>query len=828
MTTNTAKSNRKPPGRDRIDFAEIKKRAVGRGVEVLEAAGIPARLLDGRNHPCPKCGGTDRFAAFKDVNDRGAVHCRSCFSTEGGDILSTVAHYRAKSLPEAARWINDYLGDSVAPSKPLPIPAPAAKSKVTKDFAKLHEQNRMAMTPAKWEDLEQLLGLPVDVLRRQRVGWDASQQVFTWPMADDKGKVIGLRTRDPRTGSKKSITGSSSGLFVPHDLPLRVEQLFVTESPTDCAAVLGLGLWCIGRADANSNGPIDYAVASVKRLQAKTVIVIADNDPNGAGKEGAEKAAKAIQSVCESVVIIEPPAEHKDIRDWVAAGATKADIDAKVETAITSGSGDKYEPFPTELLPRSIERLVVEQAEATDADHSMFALPMLATLAACVGTTRQVQAKAGWTAASVIWGCTVARSGTMKSVGYDVAHSFLSKAEAKQHEDRESLTEQYEQEMLVYDRDVANWKRQSGKDKSAFVEPPTKPRRPQGTRFVVDDSTLEGLVPILQENPRGLFQLTDELKGFFDGMGAYAAKGNGGKDEARWLAVFDARSFTVDRKTDRQVYHVPKAAISVYGTIQPRVLESVATRERLASGMMARLLVVMPPTKAKKWSESEVCQGTMDAVQVVIDRLRNLEHLVTEDGEQVPGTLLLSPEAKQRFARFVDQHGQETHSRGDELAAVWSKLEGYALRFALVDHLTRWAEGDPSRSDTGPIPLDSIERGIDLARWFGKEAERVYGALGIFEKQPVEDCHAARLAEWLEVNGGRATERSIKRGMRRYRGDDHALNQDTSALVDSGLAVWDSQPKTRYLVLVDHVAAEQEAEQAAEQAAEQTYGVTVI
>ena len=36
-------------------------RATGRWREILPAFGMPSSVLNGRNQPCPLCGGTDRF-----------------------------------------------------------------------------------------------------------------------------------------------------------------------------------------------------------------------------------------------------------------------------------------------------------------------------------------------------------------------------------------------------------------------------------------------------------------------------------------------------------------------------------------------------------------------------------------------------------------------------------------------------------------------------------------------------------------------------------------------------------------------------------------------
>ena len=55
----TMMPSRKPKG---IDVEALKRQAAGRWPELLSTlGGVSADILDGKNHPCPKCGGTDRF-----------------------------------------------------------------------------------------------------------------------------------------------------------------------------------------------------------------------------------------------------------------------------------------------------------------------------------------------------------------------------------------------------------------------------------------------------------------------------------------------------------------------------------------------------------------------------------------------------------------------------------------------------------------------------------------------------------------------------------------------------------------------------------------------
>ena len=104
-------------------------------LEVLEhVAGIPAELLDGRHHPCPACGGRDRFRLIDSIT--GTVYCNQCFYKKNGDALTAVMHFRGVSFVEALRLVGEYAGSFSAqvPTKPTAKPHKAPKTASTGYF----------------------------------------------------------------------------------------------------------------------------------------------------------------------------------------------------------------------------------------------------------------------------------------------------------------------------------------------------------------------------------------------------------------------------------------------------------------------------------------------------------------------------------------------------------------------------------------------------------------------------------------------------------------------------------------------------------------------
>ena len=111
-------------------------------------------------------------------------------------------------------------------------------------------------------------------------------------------------------------------------------------------------------------------------------------------------------------------------------------------------------------------------------------------------------------------------------------------------------------------------------------------------------------------------------------------------------------------------------------------------REHFDNGLAARLLVAMPPRLPKRWTEDSIAAGTETAMEAVFRRLLDLQ-FDPDEQEPAPVDLTLTREAKAAWVRFYNEHAREQVDLSGDLAAAWSKLEGYAARFALLVHLVR-------------------------------------------------------------------------------------------------------------------------------------------
>jgi len=150
------------------------------------------------------------------------------------------------------------------------------------------------------------------------VAWAADRKAWAFPMYDGYGNTIGIRLRTG-DGKKFAVTGSRQGIFVSSHAPS--PEIFITEGPTDCAALLSIGIYAIGRPSCL--GCEDMIRDFVREKRIKRAVIVADADEPG--QRGAEKLQPVLRVQSK---IWTPPA--KDIRAAVIAG-----IDAKTIGALT-------------------------------------------------------------------------------------------------------------------------------------------------------------------------------------------------------------------------------------------------------------------------------------------------------------------------------------------------------------------------------------------------------------------------------------------------------------------------------------------------------------
>lgn len=249
-----------------------------------------------RSRPCPVCGKPDW-----------------CVHVDGGTICARV---EGKVRAGGAGWlhVDGESGRRAVPAWRELREAPDVADEADRYFL-------ASNAPAARTALACRLGVHVGSLERLRVGWNTAQEVWTFPMRDGRGRIVGIQNRFSATGDKRVARGHRSGVFEPVELDVCGGELAVCEGASDTAAALSIGLEAIGRFSCS--GSIDETVARIRRHRPLLVLVIADNDPPG--RRGANELRGRLDGIA-AVVIRTPPTGIKDLRQWTGAGADAGEI----------------------------------------------------------------------------------------------------------------------------------------------------------------------------------------------------------------------------------------------------------------------------------------------------------------------------------------------------------------------------------------------------------------------------------------------------------------------------------------------------------------------
>jgi len=446
-----------------------------------------------------------------------------------------------------------------------------------------------------------------------------------------------------------------------------------------------------------------------------------------------------------------------------------------------------WTPFPTEALPRATADLVRKGAIALQTDEGMLGPLALSAMSAAVGNTRAVQLSSSWREPAILWSVVIAPSGAGKSPALDLV------TRPAERRDGDSF-KAYEHERHEHAAALTAHKR------SKSPEPP--PEAPTCERFVTNDTTFEALAAMLAASPRGLLLAQDELAAWFGGFTRYSgASGRPTSEAARWLPMHRAGPLKVDRKTSPPL-RIERASLNIAGLIQPGVLAAALNVTDYDSGLVARLLLAMPPTPTRKWRpEGGLTPGTERAYTSMMGMLYSLDLNENERGDPEPRALPLDDEAKEVWEDYYNSLNADMAGADERTRAMLSKLEGGAARLALVVHLGRLAGGESA--DPHRIDGESMRRGVALATWFRHEGERVYGRLGETET----DGERRTLVELIERKGGDVSARDLMRASRRFATAAEA-EAALGDLAEAGVGRWvqpaqagRGKPKARRFVL---------------------------
>jgi hypothetical protein len=396
--------------------------------------------------------------------------------------------------------------------------------------------------------------------------------------------------------------------------------------------------------------------------------------------------------------------------------------------------------FDYRMLPDAFQGWVKDVAERMQVPPDFVAAPLMVALASVVGRKVGIRPKRhdDWLVVVNLWGAIVGSPGLLKSPALKEALAPMNTLIAKAIEAHKEALEEYEAERELHTADqewYASEKKKLAKkgnkaDLRAFIEenrPEEEPEEPKEHRYRTEDTTVEKLGELLNENPNGLMVFRDELVGFLRSLDRYGREG----DRQFYLEAWNGdQPFNVDR-IGRGSLRVKALCLSLLGGIQPGPLSRYVHEAGQGTvdddGFLPRFQMLVWPDHPKEWKNVDRYPDR-EAKEKVVEVFEFADGLEYEDPEPEDANMpyiKFDPEAQHIFDSW--REGLEVEVRSGELppameahkAKYRSLLPALALLIELAD---RASEGKAPRH----VSELSTGRAMGWVQYLEGHATRLY------------------------------------------------------------------------------------------------------
>lgn len=422
------------------------------------------------------------------------------------------------------------------------------------------------------------------------------------------------------------------------------------------------------------------------------------------------------------------------------------------------------EELPLTIIPGPFRPWLHDISYRVQCPLDFVAAAAIVEAGAVIGASCGIRPKKNddWLIVPNLWGGIVARPSMLKTPSMAEVLKPLARLELE-------AKEKYELQMNFYSADLEVFKATKealksemvtaakGKSKPGNPIPDIndiknrylaleEPEAPIQRRYKTNDSTIEKMAELLNENPRGILLFRDELVGLlvsWDREGREA-------DRTFYLEAWNGYgSYTTDR-IGRGTIDTQSLCISVLGGIQPAKLIGYlhqASDNLKNDGLVQRLQLLIYPDEPANWKLIDEYPNTeaKNRAYTIFKKLSEINFLnysaELPEGEKIP-FFHFSPEAQVIFNEWLTDlqaglQAEETPLMVEHLSKYRSLMPSLALIFHLIDI----ADGQT----TGPVSPEAARLGAAWCEYLESHARRIYGLVG-----NVSTRAAAELAKKLK------------------------------------------------------------------------------
>jgi hypothetical protein len=390
-------------------------------------------------------------------------------------------------------------------------------------------------------------------------------------------------------------------------------------------------------------------------------------------------------------------------------------------------------PFSRDLLPDELADYVDNVAQRLQCPADFVAVSVLCSLASLLGNQAVIQPKINddWQVYPTLWGMLIAPPSAKKSPALKQALNPMLTLEKQ-------LQHNHQHAMLQYSADKELWEMKKDKAKTEAKKilsnsanesqakglltdiAESEPQKPTPQRLVVNDATIAKLGEILQENPKGVLYLRDELSSLLSQL----AKEDNTTDRAFLMECFNGNGYFTFDRIMRGTVSIENCTVSLLGGIQPSAIVNMireTVKGNRDDGLFQRFqLAVYPePVKNRGYVDQAVDREAFNQYQSIVSMFFNFNFY---DQDRQPRVFTFDQQAQQIFIQWYNSLCENIHDDHYNPAYIshLQKMDKTIPTIALIFELIS------SSGQSNTISALSLARACEWFDYLKSHAEAIY------------------------------------------------------------------------------------------------------
>ncbi len=452
------------------------------------------------------------------------------------------------------------------------------------------------------------------------------------------------------------------------------------------------------------------------------------------------------QATIEKAILETKETYTPKIQGSFVSSVSEVDLENKnIEWADLQPLPEDLLPVPKmipELIPLPYREWIRDISERMQCPIEFPTVGAIIASASVIGNTISIRPKRhdDWFVVANLWGAIVGRPGILKTPALTEALKPLYRLAAKAKEEFNLRLKDYQFNQLLLE---AKKKKLTDDLKKAIKNSQTTDhlreqlieddKEPREKRYVVNDSSVEKLGELLNQNPKGLLLCRDELIGWFQSLDRDGREG----DRAFFLETWNGYGSYVFDRISRGTIHILSLTLSMIGGIQPGPLSSYLYHTLSGGmkddGLLQRFQLIVYPDITKEWINVDRWPDN-DAKNRVYNLFKSLDQL---EPAHIGASIDL--DSKLAYLRYEDnaqaffdewRMDLEVTLRSNKiehpaLEAHLSKYRSLMPSLSLIFHLIDYCDGKTTK--TNSISLHSAQLAAAWCSFLLEHAKRIYG-----------------------------------------------------------------------------------------------------